>query len=135
MSYKLEDIEGIGEKWATKLRDAGIKSANDLLKKCGAKKGRKEWAEKSGFDAKTLLKWANQVDLMRIKGVGSEYGELLEKSGVDTVKELRNRNVKNLTAKMAEVNAESKLVRVIPNEEKVQDWVNQAKKLDPAISH
>ncbi|MBT8372123.1 MAG: DUF4332 domain-containing protein [Deltaproteobacteria bacterium] len=35
-----------------------------------------------------------------MKGIGSEYAELLEKSGVDTVKELRNRNPENLYFKI-----------------------------------
>ena len=55
-----------------------------------------------------LLKWANMADLMRISGVGAEYSELLEAAGVDTVKELRNRNAENLAAKMAEVNDNKK---------------------------
>ena len=43
---------------------------------------------------KKILKWVNMADLYRIKGVGSEYSELLEAAGVDTIKELRNRNVR-----------------------------------------
>ena len=64
---------------------------------------------------KVLLRCVNMADLFRISGVASQFAELLEAAGVDTVKELRNRNVDNLAAKMAEVNAAKKLVRVAPS--------------------
>jgi predicted flap endonuclease-1-like 5' DNA nuclease len=82
-----------------------------------------------------LLKWANMADLMRISGVGEEFSELLEAAGVDTVKELRNRNAENLAAKMAEVNAEKKLTRALPSAKTVAKWVDQAKELKPLITH
>ena len=75
------------------------------------------------------------VDLFRIHGVGSEYADLLEASGVDTVKELATRNPANLTAKMAEVNNEKKLVRRIPTEKMVEKWVNEAKTLPGALEY
>ncbi|MGI9294580.1 MAG: DUF4332 domain-containing protein, partial [Pseudomonadales bacterium] len=82
-----------------------------------------------------LLKWANMADLMRISGVGEEYSELLEAAGVDTVKELRNRNAENLTAAMAATNEQKKLVRSVPSAAQVTKWVEQAKTLDPLITH
>ena len=72
---------------------------------------------------------------MRISGIGSEFSELLEAAGVDTVKELRNRNAGNLAAKMAEVNEQKKLTRTVPSEKTVAGWVDQAKSLDPLITH
>ncbi len=72
-------------------------------------------------------------DLFRIKGVGGQYAELLEAAGVDVVKELRNRNAENLAEKMREVNAEKRLVRQVPNLERVESWVQQAKQLEPAV--
>ena len=135
MSYKIEEIEGIGPAFAQKLAAADIKTTDDLLKLCCDAGGRKSTAEKTAVSEKQLLKWANMADLMRISGVGSEYSELLEAAGVDTVKELRNRNAKNLAAKMAEVNEEKKLTRAVPSEKVVIGWVEQAKTLDPLITH
>ncbi len=135
MAYKIQEIEGIGPKYGAKLAEAGITTTDHLLRDCGSKKGRKDTAEKTGFSESQLLKWANMADLMRISGVGSEFSELLEAAGVDTVKELRNRNAANLAAKMAEVNAEKKLTRTVPSESQVEKWVEQAKGLDPLITH
>ena len=104
MGYSIEHIEGIGGAYGAKLRDAGIASTSALLKAAADPRGRQLLAQKTGIDASRILLWANMADLMRIKGVGEEYSELLEAAGVDTVKELKMRRADNLTAKMAEVN-------------------------------
>ena len=98
--------------------------------------GRKELVEATGLDASLILTWVNMADLFRIKGIGGEYAELLKKSGVDTVKELRNRNPENLLAKMTEVNSEGRpLVRALPSLSMVQFWVTLAKELDPMVTY
>ncbi len=132
---KISDIEGIGPKYAKILNKAGIKSVAGMLKACCDKKGRNAKAKETGLDAKQLLKWANMADLYRVKGVGSEYSELLEAAGVDTVKELRNRKPENLHAKMVEVNTKKKLVRQLASAKMVTKWVANAKTLDPVITH
>ena len=134
-NMKIEEIEGIGPAYGEKLRDAGITDTDQLLELCCTKKGRSQTAEKTGISEGQILKWANMADLFRISGVGPEYAELLEASGVDTVKELRNRNAENLAAKCAEVNAEKKLTRTVPSEKVVTGWIDQAKELPPTIEH
>jgi len=132
---KISDIEGIGPAMSSKLEAAGIKTVEGLLKAACDKKGRTALASESGIDASKILKWVNMADLFRIKGVGEEYSELLEAAGVDTVKELRNRNAENLHAKMEEVNAAKSLVRQLPSAGTVVKWVDHAKTLDPMVSH
>ena len=132
---KLSDIEGIGEAYSTKLEDAGITSLENLLKICCNKKGRKEIAEKSGISEKLVLSWVNRADLSRVKGVSTQYADLLECAGVDTVPELAQRNSDNLQSKMAEVNEDKKLVRKVPTASQVQDWVAQAKELPRVVTH
>lgn len=132
---KLIDIEGIGEKYSDKLKEAGILSIEALLKAGGTPKGRKEVSEKSGISSDLILEWVNHADLYRIKGVGSEYSDLLEEAGVDTVAELAQRNPNNLLEKMAEVNEQKKLVRRLPVLSMVQSWVNQAKSLPRLIEY
>ena len=84
---KLNIIEGIGDSYEQKLKEAGIKSSEQLLESCSSKKGRTKLAEKTGITEKLILKWTNHADLFRIKEVGGEYAELLEAAGVDTVPE------------------------------------------------
>jgi len=132
---KLSLIEGIGEAYEIKLNEVGIKSIEKLLEACASKKGRDELAEKTGISDKLILKWANRADLDRISGVGSEYADLLEASGVDTVPELANRKPENLLKKMLEVNEAKNLVRKVPTLKQVEDWVDQAGKLPRVLNY
>lgn len=130
--YPITKIEGIGPKFAEKLTTAGVKRTDQLLERCATKKGRKEFAETCGIEEKLILKWTNMADLMRIKGVGEEYSELLEAAGVDTVKELKMRKPENLHKAMLDANTEKKMVRQLPSLKSVEKWVAQAKDL-PAV--
>jgi len=132
---KLAEIEGIGEAYSTKLEEAGITSLENLLETCCEKKGRKELAEKSGVSEKLILGWVNRADLARVKGISTQYADLLKVAGVDTVPELAQRKANNLQAKMAEINEEKNLVRKIPTTSQVEDWVAQAKELPRVITH
>ncbi|OGN72970.1 MAG: ferredoxin [Chloroflexi bacterium GWB2_49_20] len=132
---KLVDVEGIGPKYAEKLKKAGVGSTDSLLKLGTTPAGRKEIAGKSGISDSLILEWVNHVDLYRIKGVGSEYSDLLEEAGVDTVVELSQRKAVNLLTKIVEVNSSKKLVRKLPTQSQVEDWIAQAKKLPRAIKY
>ncbi len=135
MNYQIVDIEGVGDAYAAKLKEAGIKTVADLLEKGATDKGRKELVEATGISSKLILKWVNHADLFRINGVGPQFAELLEASGVDTVKEFRHRNAENLAAKMQEVNEAKKLTRRVPSVAELQRMIDQAAQLDPKITY
>jgi len=137
MSYPIAKIEGIGQKYKKLLGKAGVTNTKHLLAKGADKKARKAFSQQSGVDEKLILKWTNMADLMRVKGVGEEYSELLEVAGVDTIKELRNRKPANLHKAMAELNSKrkKKLVRQLPGLSQVEKWVAHAKKLPPAMTY
>ncbi len=131
----LESIEGIGPTYAQKLKSVGVTTVEGLLKKGATPKGRQEVAENSGISEKLILEWVNHADLFRIKGVGEEYADLLEAAGVDTVVELAQRKAENLFQKMGATNAQKKLVRKLPTQAQVADWVEQAKALPRMVSY
>ncbi len=131
----IDTIEGIGHKQATSLRKNRIRTVEALLKKGATRKGRREIATATGISDKLILEWVNRADLMRVRGVGEEYSDLLEAAGVDTVKELRRRNPANLLAAMIEVNGNKGLVRRLPTEAMVERWVEHAGDLDAIIKH
>lgn len=132
---KLETIEGIGAVLAEKLRAAGIRSVAALLRAGATPAGRKELAEKTGISVERILNWVNRADLMRIRGVGEEYSDLLEEAGVDTVVELAQRNPDSLYEKILEANREKRLVRRTPARDTVARWVEEAKTLPRVVSH
>ena len=105
MTYKIIDIQGIGPVYAEKLIGIGIETVDQLLEKGADAKGRQAIEDATGIDHGRVLTWVNHADLFRVKGVGPQFSELLEAAGVDTVKELRNRNAANLAAKLAEVSS------------------------------
>jgi predicted flap endonuclease-1-like 5' DNA nuclease len=134
-NYKIEDIEGIGAVVGKKLRDAGVKDTDTLLANSKSATQRRKLAEVSGLSAQRILKFANMADLYRVRGIGSEYSELLEASGVDTVPDLARRSAENLVKRMTDVNAEKKLTRRVPTLADVTKWIAEAKKLPRALTY
>jgi predicted flap endonuclease-1-like 5' DNA nuclease len=112
-----------------------VSTCEELLDRAGTAKGRAALAAQTGIGESLILRWANHADLMRISGVGPQYAELLEAAGVDTVKELAQRNAANLAKRMAEVNAAKRLAGGTPAESQVSGWITQAQNLEPKITH
>lgn len=132
---KLTDINGIEEKHAQILHEAGITTSEKLLEQGTDVKGRKGIADMLELEPKNITRWFNQADLYRIKGVGKKYADLLERAGVDTVPELAMRKAENLYAKLKSVAEAEDLVKSLPNPENVEDWVAQAKELPRALHY
>lgn len=132
---KISDIEGIGPAYAAKLETAGIKTVEKLLVVAGGKKGRQTLAESTGIDESRILSWVNMADLFRINGVGPQFSELLHAAGVDTIKELRTRNAANLHAKIVEVNTEKNLANAVPALSRIEKFIEEAKGMEPAVTH
>ena len=135
MTYKIIDIQGIGPVYAEKLIGIGIETVDQLLEKGADAKGRQAIEEATGIRHDLVLTWVNHADLFRVKGVGPQFSELLEAAGVDTVKELRNRNAANLAAKLLEVNEAKHLCRRTPVEKEVAKFIELAKELEPKVTH
>lgn len=135
MAYKIVDVEGIGPVYAEKLTAAGVTNTDILLEKCATSRGRKELAEATGISDKLILTWTNHADLIRIKGVGPQFAELLEAAGVDTVKEFARRVAENLHAKMEEVNEAKNLVGRVPTVGEIQKMIDEAKELPAVVTY
>jgi predicted flap endonuclease-1-like 5' DNA nuclease len=130
---KIDNIEGIGPKYAKKLINYGIGTTDRLLLVAAHKRGREDLAEQTKIPGKLILEWVNLADLIRIKGIGEEYSNLLEEAGVDTVSELRQSHANNLYKSLVEINREKFLVRRIPSKRDVENWVKQAKSLKEVV--
>jgi len=132
---RIDEIEGIGPAYAEKLQNAAINTTDELLDKGRTPAGRKAIADATEISAKQILRWVNMADLFRIKGVGGEFAELMEASGVDTVKELKHRNAENLAEKMVEINAAKKLTRQVPSASTVTKWIEEAKTMPAGVEY
>lgn len=134
-SYPIADIGGIDPALALKLKSVRIRTTARLLEAAKNAKGRKSLSYRTGIPAADILKWANKADLMRIKGIGEEYTELLRAAGVDTLRELRLRKPEQLARKMAEANIRKKLVRLLPSEKSIEKWIDRAKETALQITY
>ncbi|WP_419174117.1 DUF4332 domain-containing protein [Desulfosediminicola sp.] len=132
---RISSIEGIGEKYSDKLEKAGVKTVEALLEVGATRKGRKEIAAKAKVSEKMILDWVNRADLFRVKGVGSQYADLLENAGIDSVPELAQRNPEHLFLKLQEINDAKHLVRSMPYLKQVRKWVGRAQDLPKVVSH
>jgi len=131
----IDAIAGLDPKSATRFRKSKVRTTEALLKRAATRRGRKELAGSTKLDEKQILIWVNRADLMRVKGIGSEYSDLLEAAGVDTIKELRRRNPTSLTTKMIQINESKKLVQRLPTEGMVERWIAHASQLEPIITY
>jgi predicted flap endonuclease-1-like 5' DNA nuclease len=135
MTTAVKDLRGATEDIVAKLKEKGISDNETLLAAAAAPAQRKELAALCACSAKDILEIANRADLARIKGVSGVYSDLLEKSGVDTVKELATRRPDNLHAKIVDTNDAEKLTERPPTIAAVEDWVRQAKELPKILTY
>jgi predicted flap endonuclease-1-like 5' DNA nuclease len=131
----IDSIAGLGVKQATTLRKARIRTTEGLLKRGATRAGRKRLAKATGLSEELIMAWVNRADLMRVKGIGREYSDLLEATGVETVKELRTRKPANLHSRMVKVNDKKHLVRRLPTQEMVESWVAYASTLNSQVKY
>ena len=124
-----------GTGFAARFAAAGVTTTEGLLERAGTPKGRDELAAATGVAHEVILRVTNHADLFRIRGVATQYADLLEAAGVDTVPELAQRNPENLTKKLAEVNETQGLVKRLPTLAEVTDWIAQAKEMPRAIHY
>ena len=129
---RIDQVAGISHKDATKLRKAGVRTSKGLIEAAADRKGRTDLAASTGIDSKDIQQWVNHSDLLRVKGVGAEYAELLVAAGVDTLRDLRRRNPTALLAKIIGLNGNARVVQRLPTESMVEVWIEAAKDLDPS---
>ena len=131
----INEIEGIGPSHAAKLASHGIKTVEDLLKSGATPNGREELGKKTGLSHHLILKWVDEADLFRVKGIGRQYTELLRAAGVDSIKELAQRKADHLHEKLAAINQEKKHVRELPGLSAIEHWIQEAKALPRVVTY
>lgn len=135
MTYKIEQIEGIGSYYAERLATSNIMTSDDLLARCGSDAGCHQVELLTGISGTQLRTWTHQADLMRVSGIGSEFGQLIESSGIESVKELAVRDPENIVNLLTRVNAEKRLTRALPSLKTVVKWVDRARQMEPMLTH
>ncbi len=130
---RIDEVAGLGVRQATSLRKAGVKTSNGLIEEASTRAGRSALSKKTGIPPRDLKTWVHHADLLRVKGVGGEYAELLVAAGVETIRDLRRRNPTALVAKIISMNGSKKVVRRLPTEPMVTVWIESATLIEPSI--
>ena len=131
---RIDQVAGVGQRQATRLRKAGLRTSRGLIESASTRRGRTEVAKATGLTPKDLQLWVHHADLLRVRGVGTEYAELLVAAGVDTLRDLRRRNATALLAKVIGLNGSLRVVDRLPTEAMVDGWINAAGDLEPSIA-
>ena len=129
----IEAIEGIGPGFGGKLRADGIDTTEKLLEACSTDAGIAKVCACVDLDENTVRNWATMADLMRIKGLGGQWAELMWRSGISSVQDLASQEVAPLRLRFREVNDAEHRVAELPGENRVTSFIDQAKSLDPVI--
>ncbi len=130
---RIDQVAGIDHKQATKLRKAGVRTSKGLIDAASTRRGRTELAKSTSLAPKDLQLWVHHADLLRVRGVGAEYAELLVAAGVDTIRDLRRRNPTALLAKIIGLNGSERVVNRLPTEAMVEGWIGAAGDLEPTL--
>ncbi len=130
---RIDQVAGVSQRQATLLRKAGVRTGKALTEAASTRRGRTELSKATGISPKDLQLWVHHADLLRVRGVGAEYADLLVSSGVDTIRDLRRRNPTALVAKIIGMNGARKIVSRLPTESMVEGWIDSAAGLDPSI--
>ncbi len=131
--YPVEEVEGIGPTYGSRLRAVNIETTEHLLIQGLESAKQTEIAIHVKVEPFVVGKWVSMVDLLRIPGIRGQYAELLEASGIASVSEMARQDSATLAAKMTRVNAIEHRTQSVPDSETVSEWVEAAKGLPSKI--
>lgn len=126
LNYPIKDVRKL-KRLVAKLEELGIDSTLKLLQKSDTAAERRKIIQLLELTQIELKDIIAVIDLMRIKDLNEEEAELLDAIGISSVKELARRDAKKLFEKLEEYGEENQ--KKVPEESKVQDWIEQAKNL------
>lgn len=135
MSVHVSELKGITDAILNALKAQGLGDSDAMLEAARTPKDRKALAAAAGVETAVILDLANRADLARVKGIGRVYSDLMEEAGVDTVKELAQRNPVNLHAKLIEINSVRQFTQRPPSVDQVTDFVEQAKTMPGMLEY
>lgn len=131
---RILDLRYLEPDEAERLVDFGVASTDRLLLVAAHKKGREDISRETGIAEGRLLHLVHLADMMRVKGIGSEYSDLLDQAGVRTLAELQDCGPDRLHQDLIDLNEEHQIVRRLPSEGDVQAWVQDARAISSVVS-
>lgn len=133
MNYQLHEIVNQGEINYELLQSEGISNTEELLSQAGKIESRKKLLEKTGMEEEDLLPFIYSADLLRIKGIGKQYVNLLCQADICTIEDLADWNGTTLSEHLEAINEKHQVVQNLPSEDQLIDFIEQARQLPNAV--
>ncbi len=129
-SYLLDEINSMTHYYKKKLAKRGIFNTLDLLERCSNDYQIIRFAKMTGLSRSLLRKWVRLADIMRVKGIGEEYANLLITLGYDNLEALSIEKGKILHEKIENYDKTKKKVKRMPSEKEIRMWIKSARQLN-----
>lgn len=122
--HPVKDIEGIGPTYNKELQAMGIKNTKQLWNADAARVARETSAPLT-----SVKSWQNMAELACIKDIGPQYAELLERSGIHSIDQLKSSNPDKLLKRVRDKqdSLEINIQGNSPGHAMVEHWINEAK--------
>jgi hypothetical protein len=125
MYRTLEYLSGISDDDVSRLRSRGIRHTNQLLHRTSLEIDRERLSKRTGISPDRLLEFAHQCTLLEVSGM-ERWVSLVRRLGINSMKDLRAQDPKELHAKLVEAIG----LAGAPGVTDVEYWISQATALD-----
>jgi hypothetical protein len=125
MYRTLEYLSGISDDDVRRLRSQGIRHTNQLMHRTSLEIDRDRLSRKTGITPDRLHEFAHQCTLLEVSGM-ERWVPLVRRLGINSMKDLRAQDAKELHAKLVEAIGLAGAPRLTD----VQYWISQATALD-----
>ena len=132
---RLSGARGITPDDLALLKQQGITTSDDLLKRGAAYEGRDALAVQTGIDELTLTRLVGRADLERVNGIAWDSATLLQVAGIESVPELVIAEPETLLTRLAEANEAQQIVKRTPSAKQVQTWIAAARDIPALITY
>ena len=88
----LSSVKSLSSAEAAALKRVGIDNTKELLEAASSTTAERALAKKAGLSTTAVREAVNRADLLNVKGVGKATADLFENAGVNSAKELAQRN-------------------------------------------
>ncbi|MBN2141874.1 DUF4332 domain-containing protein [Candidatus Woesearchaeota archaeon] len=122
--HPVMSLEGIGPKYSRALQEMGILDTYQLWKANPVKV-----AQQTGAPLSSVVSWQNMAELASVKDIGPQYAELLERSGIHSIDQLKSYNANKLL-NLVQQKQDSLNINIqgnTPGMPLVENWIDQAR--------
>lgn len=124
--YPLDVIPDIELSTLSKLAAKQIQTTKDLWKHCDSDDAIYTLATEIGVEDFAIQRWVSIAQLLRVANIESADAVLLEATEIYSLQDLAAQKPVRLGEKLAKNNARENILQQIPDEQKLQGWIEHA---------